>query len=370
LIQQFLSVTRATAIFGTVAVALVSTACGQRTERQAGQQSEQRTEQPAAQRINITGAGSSFAYPIYSKWAAAYAARTGVRVNYQSIGSSGGIRQLSDQIVDFGATDGPMTTEQLRKAKGGPILHFPMVLGGVAITYNLPAVTQPIRLSGEALADMFMGRITKWNDTRIATLNPGVSLPSMDVIVVHRADGSGTTFIFSDYLATVSPAWASKVGRGQSLSWPVGLGGKGSEGVTGQVKQLPGAVGYVELAYAQQNRLPAALIRNAAGAWVGPTLGSVTAAAAGATEKLPANSDYRVSIVNASGRDAYPISSFTWILVYEHPRDAVKRKALVNFLRWAYQDGQKMAQSLDYAPLPTNMIAQLEARLDSIDAGR
>jgi phosphate transport system substrate-binding protein len=370
LIQQLLSVKRATIVSGTAAVALVATACGQRAERQPAQQSEQRAEQPAVQQINLTGAGSSFAYPIYSKWAAAYASRTGVRVNYQSIGSSGGIRQLSDQIVDFGATDGPMTTEQLQKAKGGPILHFPTVLGGVAITYNLPGVAQPIRLSGEAVADIFMGRITKWNDARITTLNPGVSLPPMDVVVVHRADGSGTTFIFSDYLATVSPAWASKVGRGQSLSWPVGLGGKGSEGVTGQVKQLPGAVGYVELAYAKQNRLPAALIRNAAGAWVGPTLESVTAAAAGATEKLPANTDYRVSIVNASGRNAYPISSFTWILIYEHPRDAAKGKALVNFLRWAYEDGQKMASSLDYSPLPTNMIAQLEARLDSVAAAR
>lgn len=319
-----------------------------------------------AQATNLTGAGSSFAYPIYSKWAAMYAEKTGVKVNYQSIGSSGGIRQLSEEIVDFGATDGPMTDEQLSKAKGGSILHFPMVLGGVAVTYNLPGVKQPLKLTGEVLADIFLGGITKWNDSRIVALNPGVRLPSTDVIVVHRADGSGTTYIFSDYLATVSPSWLAKVGRGQSLSWPVGLGGKGSEGVTGQVKQLPGAVGYVELSYAKQNKLPAALIRNAAGAWVGPTLESVTAAAAGAAAKLPANSDYRISIVNAPGKAAYPISSFTWILLYQHPADATKGKALVNFLHWAYSNGESVAPSLDYSPLPATMIKRLQARLNTL----
>lgn len=316
-----------------------------------------------AQATNLTGAGSSFAYPIYSKWASMYDATTGVKVNYQSIGSSGGIRQLSDQIVDFGATDGPMTDEQLSKAKGGSILHFPTVLGGVAITYNLPGVTQPLKLTGDAIADIFLGSITKWNDARIAKLNPGVKLPATDVIVVHRADGSGTTYIFSDYLATVSSSWLAKVGRGQSLNWPVGLGGKGSEGVTGQVKQLPGAVGYVELSYAKKNNLPAALVRNAAGAWVAPTLESVTAAAAGAAAKLPANSDYRISIVNAPGKTAYPISSFTWILLYEHPKDSAKGKALINFLHWAYQHGETAAAALDYSPLPATMIKRLDARL-------
>jgi len=324
----------------------------------------------SAQATNLTGAGSSFAYPIYSKWAAMYAAKTGVKINYQSIGSSGGIRQLSEGIVDFGATDGPMTNEQLAKAKGGAILHFPTVLGGVAVTYNLPGVTQPLKLTGPVLADIFMGGITKWNDSRVAALNPGVKLPSTDVIVVHRADGSGTTFIFSDYLATVSTPWAGKVGRGQSLNWPVGLGGKGSEGVTGQVKQLPGAVGYVELSYAKQNKLPVALIKNAAGAWVAPTLESVTAAAAGAAAKIPANTDYRISIVNAPGKAAYPISSFTWILVYEHPKDAVKGKALANFLRWAYKDGEAVAGSLDYAPLPATMVRRLDARLTALGASK
>lgn len=319
-----------------------------------------------AQSTNLTGAGSSFAYPIYSKWAAMYDAKTGVQVNYQSIGSSGGIRQLSDEIVDFGATDGPMTNEQLAKAKGGPILHFPTVLGGVSITYNLPEVTQPLKLTGEVLADMFLGKITKWNDPRIGALNPGVRLPANDVVVVHRADGSGTTYIMSDYLATVSKAWETTVGRGQTLSWPVGLGGKGSEGVAGQVKQTPGAIGYVELSYAKQNRLPSALIRNTAGVWVAPTLESVTAAAAGVVSKLPANSDYRVSIVNAPGKAAYPISSFTWILVYQHPKDATKGRAIANFLRWAYTSGESVAASLDYAPLPEAMIRRLDARLATI----
>jgi phosphate transport system substrate-binding protein len=324
----------------------------------------------SAQATALTGAGSSFAYPIYSKWAAMYATATGVQINYQSIGSSGGIRQLSDEIVDFGATDGPMTDDQLSKAKGGAILHFPTVLGGVAVTYNLPGVTQPIKLTGGVLADIFLGRITKWNDSRLAAINPGVKLPSNDVIVVHRADGSGTTFIFSDYLATVSPAWLSAVGRGQSINWPVGLGGKGSEGVTGQVKQLPGAIGYVELSYAKQNKLPAALIQNAAGAWVGPSIESVTAAAAGAAAKIPANSDYRISIVNAPGKAAYPISSFTWILVYAQPKDAAKGKALANFLRWAYKNGEPVASSLDYSPLPATMVRALDARLDKLGATR
>lgn len=319
-----------------------------------------------AQATGLTGAGSSFAYPIYSKWAAMYAAKTGVHVNYQSIGSSGGIRQLSDEIVDFGATDGPMTDEQLAKAKGGPILHFPTVLGGVALTYNLPSVTQPLKLTGDVIAEMFMGTITKWNDRRIAQLNPGVRIPSADVIVVHRTDGSGTTYIFSDYLSSVSPAWLSKVGRGQSLDWPVGLGGKGSEGVMGQVKQLPGAVGYVELSYAKENHLPVALVRNKAGAWVAPTLESVTAAAAGAAAKLPANTDYRISIVNAPGRTAYPISSFTWILVYQHPKNAARSKALVDFLRWAYNSGESVAGSLDYSPLPAAMVKRLDARLATV----
>lgn len=318
---------------------------------------------------NLTGAGSSFAKPIYSKWAEMYNQATGVKVNYQSIGSSGGIRQLSEGIVDFGASDGPMTDQQMAGAKGGPILHFPTVLGGVSITYNLPEVTQPLRLTGPALADVYLGKITKWNDSRIAALNPGVALPNRDIVVVHRSDGSGTTYIFADYLSAVSTDWAKGPGRAQTIAWPVGLGGKGSEGVSGQVKQTPGGIGYVELSYAKQNNLPSALIRNPGGEWVAPTLESVTAAAAGAAAKLPASTDYRISIVNAQGKGAYPISSFTWILIYQHQKDAAKGKQLVDFLRWCYTNGESVAGSLDYAPLPSSMVANLQQRLGTVQLG-
>jgi len=324
------------------------------------------TSAAIAQGADLTGAGSSFAYPIYSKWASIYAEKTGVKINYQSIGSSGGIRQLSDQTVDFGASDGPMTDDQMSKAKGGPILHIPTVLGAVAITYNLPDVHQPLRLTGAVLANIYLGKVTKWNDASIAGLNPGVKLPGSDIVVVHRSDGSGTTYIFTDYLATVNPAWSSGPGKAQSINWPVGLGGKGSEGVTGQVKQTPGAIGYVELSYAKENKLPVALIKNAAGQWVAPTIDGVTEAAAGAAAKLPANTDFRISIVNAPGREAYPISSFTWVLLYKNPADAKKGKQLVDFLRWAIHDGEKEAPSLDYAPLPAAMVAMLDKRLNEV----
>ena len=323
----------------------------------------------SARAQDLTGAGSSFAYPIYSKWAESYAAKTGVKINYQSIGSGGGIRQLSEQTVDFGASDGPMTDAQLAAAKGGPILHFPTVLGGVSVTYNLPTVKAPIRLTGEVLADIYLGRITRWNDARIASLNPGVALPAQDLLVVHRTDGSGTTYIFTDYLASVSADWQRGPGKAQVVSWPVGLGAKGSEGVAGQISQISGAIGYVELSYATHNHLPSALIRNHAGKWIAPTLASVTEAAAGAAKSLPATSDYRISIVNAAGQNAYPISSFTWILVYQNIPDAQKGKKLVDFLRWAYQEGQKSAGSLDYAPLPASMTARLEKRLATIRIG-
>ncbi len=317
---------------------------------------------------DLTGAGSSFAYPIYTKWAAMYAEQSGVKVNYQSIGSSGGIKQLSEELVDFGASDGPMSDEQIAHAKGGAILHFPTVLGGVSITYNLPGVRQPLKLTGPVVADIYLGKITKWNAPQIAALNPGVRLPATDIAVVHRSDGSGTTYIFTDYLSSVSPAWRSGPGKSQAIDWPAGLGAKGSEGVSGQVKQLPGAIGYVELSYAKENNLPSALIRNAAGKWVAPTLESVTAAAAGAVVSLPANTDYRISIVNAQGANAYPIASFTWILLYKHPPDAAKGQKMVDFLRWAYRDGEKVAASLDYAPLPASMVARLERQLGAVEA--
>ena len=318
----------------------------------------------AAQSVDLNGAGATFPYPIYSKWFADYAQKTGVKINYQSIGSGGGIRQLSEQTVDFGASDSPMSDQELANAKGGAVLHFPTVMGAVVITYNIPGVARPLNLSGDVIADIFSGKITKWNDARIVAQNRGVSLPNSDILVVHRSDGSGTTYIFSDYLSAVSPAWASSLGKGKEIKWPVGLGGKGNEGVAGQVKNTPGSIGYVELAYAKQNKLPYANVKNAAGRYVTPTIASVTASAAGM--KLPKNTDYRVSIVNAPGKDSYPISSMTWILAYQNQSDKAKGAKLVNFLRWAYKDGEKSAAALDYAPLPPALVAQLQNRLKTI----
>ena len=318
--------------------------------------------------VDLTGAGATFPYPIYSKWFAAYAEKTGVRINYQSIGSGGGIRQLSEGTVDFGASDSPMKDDEIAKAKG-PVLHIPTVLGAVAVTYNLPAVAGQLKLTGQVLADIFTGNINKWNDPRIASLNAGVKLPATDVLVVHRSDGSGTTYVFTDYLTTVSKTWATAPGRGKEVAWPVGLGGKGSDGVAGQVKMTPGAIGYVELAYARQNNLPSAAIQNAAGKFIAPSPAGATAAAAAIAAKLPANTDYRLSIVNAPGADAYPISSFTWILVYQQQADATKGKKLIDFLHWALTEGETQATALDYAPLPASMSSQLIARLDSIKSG-
>jgi phosphate transport system substrate-binding protein len=317
----------------------------------------------AAQDLN--GAGATFPYPIYSKWFADYASSTGVKINYQSIGSGGGIRQLTEGTVDFGASDAPMSDAEMAKLKA-PVLHFPTVLGAVVITYNIPGVTKALKLTGPVVADIFAGKITKWNDEKIASLNKGLKLPSSDILVVHRSDGSGTTYIFSDYLSSVSPSWAQAPGKGKELAWPVGLGGKGNEGVAGQVKQTPGAIGYVELAYAKQNSLPFADLQNANGEFITPTIESVTTAAAAAAAKLPENTDYRISIVNAAGKGAYPISSFTFLLVYQAQPDATKGKKLVDFLRWYLREGEKSAASLDYAPLPASMVAQLEKRLGTI----
>jgi len=318
----------------------------------------------AAQSVDLTGAGATFPYPIYSKWFSDYAKSTGVKINYQSIGSGGGIRQLSEQTVDFGASDGPMSDTELANAKGGPVLHFPTVMGAVVITYNVPGLTRPLNLTGDAIADIFAGKITKWNDAQIVAQNRGVALPNSDILVVHRSDGSGTTYIFRDYLTSVSPSWSSTLGKGKEIKWPVGLGGKGNEGVAGQVKQTPGSIGYVELAYAKQNQLPYANVRNAAGRFVTPSIASVTAAAA--SMKLPKNTDYRISIANAPGKDSYPISSMTWLLVYQNQPDRVKGAKLVDFLRWAYNNGEKSAASLDYAPLPSAMVAQLKTRVKTI----
>ena len=314
----------------------------------------------------LTGAGSTFAFPLYSRWATDYKDKTGVKVNYQSIGSGGGIRQFSEMTVDFGATDGPMTDEELSKAKGGAVLHIPTALGGVVLTYNLAELKTPVKLTADIIADIFLGKITKWNDARLSVVNPGAALPARDIIVVHRSEGSGTTFVLTDYLSATTPGWTSAVGKGKDVKWPVGLGGKGNEGVTGQIKQTPGSFGYVELAYANQNKLPAALVRNAAGNFVAPTVASITAAAAGVAEKLPANSDYRISIVNAPGTDAYPISSFTWILMYRTPTDTMKGRTLAAFVQWGLTDGQQVESSLDYAPLPELIAARLRQRMDSL----
>jgi len=309
----------------------------------------------------INGAGATFPYPIYSKWFDAYIqVDPSVRFNYQSIGSGGGQKQIIARTVDFGASDGPMSDENLAKAPG-KLLHIPTVAGADVITYNLPG-NPKLKLDGDTVVNIFLGNITKWNDPKIVALNPGVDLPDLPVIVVHRSDGSGTTYIFVDYLSSISPVWADSVGKGTSVKWPVGLGGKGNEGVAGQVKQLSGAVGYVELIYAKQNQMPYADVKNAAGNFITPSLDSVTASLA--TAKIP--DDFRFSMVNAPGDNAYPISGATWLLVYEKQKDAAKGKKLVEFLNWALTKGEGMASSLDYASLPENVQQRVLERIKTI----
>ena len=314
----------------------------------------------AAQKQQLTGAGATFPYPIYSKWFSEYnKLHPNVEINYQSIGSGGGIRQLTNQTVFFGATDGPMTKDQMLAAPG-PILHLPTVLGAVVPIYNLPDAPTTLKFTGPLLADLFLGKITRWNDAAIAKVNPGVTLPNLPVTIVHRSEGSGTTYIFMDFLAKVSAEWKTKVGVANSVNWPVGLGGAGNEGVAGLVKQTPGSLGYVELIYAAQNKIAYGSVQNMAGEFVSATVASVTAAAAEAAKQMPA--DFRVSIANAPGKTAYPISSFTWLLFYENPKDKAKSKTMVEFMKWALGDGQKMAEGLGYAPLPPAVVAmELEA---------
>ena len=310
----------------------------------------------------LTGAGATFPAPLYSKWFDAYARETGVRINYQSIGSGGGIRQFTEGTIDFGASDAPMTDQQVQAVKGN-VQHIPTVMGAVVTTYNLPSLRQkPLRFDGPTLAGVFLGRISRWNDPRLMALNPGVSLPDQDIIVVHRSDGSGTSYIFTDYLSKVSPVWKGKVGRATSVEWPTGLGGKGNEGVTQQVKQTEASIGYVELIYAISNGLPAALIRNADGQFVEPMLKTVSAAAA--ATKLGAESDFRVSITNAPGADSYPIASFTWILAHKESPDTVKARVLHEFLIWMLRpEAQRMAADLHYAPLPVPLIEVIRQRM-------
>ncbi len=315
----------------------------------------------ASAQMTINGAGATFPYPIYSKWFDAYAkVDPSVRFNYQSIGSGGGQKQILAQTVDFGASDGPMSEENLAKAPG-KLLHIPTVAGAVVVSYNLPG-NPPLKLDGATVADIFLGKITKWNDPRITAMNPGMQLPGQDIVVVHRSDGSGTTYIFTDYLGKVSPEWKQKVGNNTSVKWPAGLGGKGNEGVSGQVKQTPASLGYVELIYAIQNKMPYAEVKNAAGNFIKPTLDSVTAALA--TAQIP--DDFRFSMTNAPGDDAYPIAGATWLLVYQEQKDHARGEKLVQFLKWAETEGEKMAKDLDYAPLPENLQQRVLKEIDTI----
>jgi phosphate transport system substrate-binding protein len=326
------------------------------------QSNESKTSTPAAEPLTINGAGATFPNPVYTKWFSEYQkTHPNIRINYQSIGSGGGIKQLSAQTVFFGASDGPMTDEQL-KAAPGPILHFPTVLGAVVPVYNVSGVTQPLRFTGPVLADIYLGKITKWNDAAIAQLNPGVILPATDIAVVHRSDGSGTTYIFCDYLSKISADYKQKVGVSTSVNWPVGVGGKGNEGVSGLVRQTPGAIGYVELIYALQNKIPYGSVQNKSGSFVTASLESVTAAAAGVT--MP--DDFRVSITNPDGADAYPIASFTWMLLYQNSPDHARSAAMVDFLKWALTDGQQFAPSLGYAPLPQPVVTKEMQALNKI----
>jgi phosphate transport system substrate-binding protein len=317
--------------------------------------------------ISLQGAGATFPNPIYQKWLSEFGKlHPNVKIDYQSIGSGGGIKQIQSQTVDFGASDAPMSDQDL-KAAPGELIHIPTVLGAVVLTYNVAGVTQPLRFSPEVIADIFLGKIKKWDDQHIKQDNPGAKLPAADITVVHRADGSGTTFVFTDYLSKVSPEWKEKVGADKSPKWPVGQGGKGNEGVTGQIKQQPNTIGYVELAYAVQNKLPVAIIKNASGKFIEPSIDAVTAAASAASAQTP--EDLRVSITNSAGENAYPIASYTYILAYKDQKNAAKGKALVDFLWWGIHDGEQFAKELQYAPLPSDIVKRAEAKINLISAG-
>jgi phosphate transport system substrate-binding protein len=316
----------------------------------------------------INGAGATFPYPIYSKWFDEYHNKnSNLQFNYQSVGSGAGIKQVTEGTVDFGATDGPMNDDQLKAfqdKRGSAVLHFPTVLGADVPTYNVAGVTGSLNFTPEALAGIFLGKITKWNDPAITGANKGVNLPAADIVVVHRSDGSGTTYIWTDYLSKISEEWKSKVGKGTSPNWPVGLGGKGNEGVTGLIKQTPNSMGYVELIYAAQNNIPYGAVKNSSGAFVKADLASVSAAAAGAAKDMP--EDFRVSITNAPGKTAYPISSFTWLLVPAKIQDGAKRDAIKNFLTWMIADGQNYAEALSYAKLPKEVVEKEKKAINNV----
>ncbi len=315
----------------------------------------------------LNGAGATFPYVIYSKWFDVYHQKTGIEFNYQSIGSGGGIKQVIEGTVDFGASDAPMSEAQMKQVKekqGTDILHIPTVMGAVVITYNLAGVKKGLKITPDVLADIYLGKITKWNDSRIVSVNKGVNLPNEAIFVTHRSDGSGTTNIFTGYLSKVSETWSKKVGQGTAVRWPVGLGGKGNEGVAGLVKQTEGSIGYVELAYAEKNSLPYAALKNKAGNFVMPTFDAVSAAAAGFIKDMP--EDLRVEITNADGKDSYPISGFTWLLIYKNMKDKTKAKAIVDFLNWAIKDGEKYAKDLYYAPLPKEVVKLNQKKISQI----
>jgi phosphate transport system substrate-binding protein len=317
--------------------------------------------------VSLQGAGASFPNPLYQKWLSEYGKlHPNMRIDYQSIGSGGGIKQLKEQTVDFGASDAPLKDEDM-KSFPGEVVHIPTVLGAVVITYNLPGLSNPLRFSSDVIVDIYLGKIKKWNDARIAADNPGVTLPANDIVVVHRSDGSGTSAVFTDFLAKISPEWKEKVGAGVAPSWPIGIGGKGNEGVTGQVKNTPNTIGYVELVYAVQNKLPVAHIKNQSGSFVEPTVDAVTAAADAFAASTP--DDLRVSITNAPGAQSYPISSYTYILVYQDQKDAAKGKALVDFLWWGIHDGERYAKELQYAPLPADIVRRAEGKIKTITHG-
>jgi phosphate transport system substrate-binding protein len=340
---------------------------GCRGEEQAAPAAPSAAEAPGtAGGVRLTGAGATFPYPLYSKWFDSYhQAHATVTVNYQSIGSGGGIQQLKNRTVDFGASDAPLSVEE-EKEMAAPVVHLPMAAGAVALVYNLPSLSAPLKLTPEAIAGLFLGKIQKWNDPAIAAANAGTTLPDTPVAVAQRSDGSGTTFIFTHYLAAVSPEWQSQVGSGKSVKWPVGLGGKGNEGVTGLVKQTPGSIGYVELAYALQNNLKYAQVKNKAGEFVEPSVATITTAVDGAVAALA--KDIRTLIVNPAGKTAYPIAGLTYILVYREQTDMDTGKALVKLLDWCLQDGQKMAPDLNYAPLPAAVVKLNETQLHTLQS--
>ncbi|HEY7193435.1 MAG TPA: phosphate ABC transporter substrate-binding protein PstS [Gemmatimonadales bacterium] len=327
------------------------------------------TAVPAAAQVQLNGAGATFPNILYQDWILTYnQAHSDVKLNYQSIGSGGGIRQFSDGTVDFGGSDAPMTDSAIA-AISGNVLHIPTVLGAVVVTYNLPGVTQQLKFTPDVVADIFLGKITKWNDSRITSINPGVNLPSTDMVVAHRSDGSGTTYIFTDYLSKVSSDWQQKVGKGVSVNWPVGIGGKGNEGVTASVAQTPGGIGYVELAYANTNHLQYGQLRNRAGKFINPTLEATTEALAGAMKSMGPSTDFRVSITDSPGATAYPIASMTYLLLHKTYTDEAKTRALLQYVWWAETEGQAKAAPMGYAPLPPALRPWIQARLKSITVG-